>query len=51
MWKPPKDGQIKANFDATVRQGVDIEWGIIFWDLEGQVLAAATKFLSFEYVF
>jgi len=37
-------GQIKANFDAAVRKGVDTGIAVIFRDHEGETLAAATKF-------
>lgn len=43
-WQKPLPSQIKANFDAAVRKGVDTGIAVIFRDHEGETLAAATKF-------
>lgn len=42
VWKPPRVGLFKLNFDASVRQGTGTGMGMIVRDHQGQVLVAAT---------
>lgn len=45
-WKPPPNGYVKENFDASLRKKVGTGIGVIYRDNEGQILVAASKFLT-----
>lgn len=46
IWKPPPNGYVKENFDASLRKKVGTSIGVIYRDNEGQILVAASKFFD-----
>lgn len=44
IWRPPQQGWIKINFDASIKEGRGTSFGAVWQNHEGNVMAAATSF-------